>query len=82
MKTTKLLKRIGAMLSQSPEATKRRQLHKTIKELKRKQKDLEDRLKDADGKQERRHIQQKIDILRAQRRKGAALYKELKSQGD
>ena len=80
MKTTKLIDKFQRLVSKAPEETPSRKLCKTIKALKNKQKDLEDRLKRTEGKHARQRLKQKIDVLKAQRRKGAELYKSLKAK--
>lgn len=82
MKTMKLLARIQELLGRPPEETPLNKLRKTIKALKEKQQDLEDKLKRTRGKHERRRLQQKIDVLKAQRRKGAEVYRRLKAERD
>jgi hypothetical protein len=78
--TKNLLSRIKALLKAPPDKTELSDLKKTIKRLKAKQKELEAKLEKTSGKQSRRHLKQKIDVLRAQRRKGAKLYRELKAR--
>ena len=80
MKTTKLIEKFQKLIGNKPEETPAKKLCKTIKALKYKQKDLEGRLKRTEGKHARQRLRQKIDVLRAQRRKGIDLYKSLKAQ--
>lgn len=79
MKTKSLLDRLHKLLQRPPEKARLKKLRKTIKALKEKQKDLEDQLERADGSHARKRLQQKIAVLRAQRKKGAAVYRELKA---
>ena len=78
MKTKKLIARIRKLLRRPPEETKLKKLRKTIRALKEKQKELEERLKHTSGKHARERIEQKIDVLRSQRHKGVRVYRELK----
>ncbi len=80
MKTSKLVDRIRRLLKKSPKETKLSKLYDTVKALKRKQKDLEHKLKSTDGKRERQRLKHKIDVLRVQRKKGARLYRDIKAQ--
>jgi predicted nucleic acid-binding Zn-ribbon protein len=82
MTTKNLLSRIKAMLKAPPGETELSKLKKTVKRLKARQKELEEKLEKTKGKQSRRSLQQKIDVLHAQRRKGAKLYRELKTKRD
>ena len=82
MKTMKLIEKLGKLMQRPPEEAKLKKLRKTIKALKDKQEELEEKLKRTRGKHSRERLQQKIDVLRAQRRKGADLYRELKASRD
>ena len=82
MKTKKLIGKLQDLLQRPPEETKLKKLRKTIKALKEKQEQLEDRLKRTRDKHARQRLQQKIDVLHAQRRKGAETYRRLKASGD
>ena len=82
MKTMKLIAKIQALLQRPPEETELKKLRKTIKALKEKQEDLEHKLKRTQGKHARQRLQQKIDVLYAQRKKGAAAYHKLKATED
>jgi septal ring factor EnvC (AmiA/AmiB activator) len=79
MKTMKLVARIQKLLRRPPEETPLKKLRKTIKALKEKQRELEGKLKHTHGQRERQRLQQKIDVLNAQRRKGAEVYRQLKA---
>lgn len=80
MKTTKLIQRIQKLLNRSPEETKLKNLRKTIKQLRNKQRDLEKKLKHSHGKYQRRRLQQKIDLLYLQRGKGLEVYRRIKAE--
>lgn len=82
MKTKKLVARIQRLLAGPPAETQIKKLRKTIKALKEKQELLEDKLKRTRGKHERQRLQQKIDVVKAQRRKGAEVYRQLKAGDD
>lgn len=82
MKTTKLVAKIQKLLQRPPEETKIKKLRKTIKALKAKQEELEGKLKRTHGHHDRKRLQQKIEVLEAQRRKGAELYRRLKAERD
>jgi hypothetical protein len=78
MKTMTLIGKLQDLMKKPPEETPIKKLRKTIKALKEKQKELEKRLRRTEGKHARERLQQKIEVLKAQRRKGADLYKRLK----
>lgn len=80
MKTMKLIERIQKLLGRPPEETKLKKLRKTIRLLKDKQDELEKALKHSHSKHARQRLQQKIDVLRAQRQKGAETYRMLKAE--
>ena len=80
MKTTKLIDKFQKLISKGPEETPTKKLCKTVKALKDKQKDLENRLKRTEGKHARQRLRQKIQVLKAQRRKGVELYRSLKAK--
>ena len=82
MKTSKLVATLQKLLQRPPEETKIKKLRKTIKKLKAKQKELEDRLKHTHGKHDRKRLQQKIDVLKVQRRKGVEVYQRLKADDE
>lgn len=79
MKTNKLIKRLKGLMQGAPKETPRKKLRKTVKALREKQRDLEKKLQRIEGKHARRRLKRKIDVLRAQRRKGTTLYKSLQS---
>lgn len=82
MKTMKLIAKIQTLLQRPPEDTRLKKLRRTIKALKEKQEELENKLKRTQGKHQRQRLQQKIDVLHAQRKKGAAAYRELKVEAE
>ena len=78
MKNNETDRQGAELLQRPPEETKLKKLRKTVKALKAKQEDLEDKA------QARRlrvsALQQKIDVLKAQRRKGPEVYRRLKDE--
>ncbi|WP_078120971.1 hypothetical protein [Thiosocius teredinicola] len=80
MKTMKLVAKIQRLLKRPPEEMRLKKLRKTIKSLKDKQEELEDKLKRTRGKHAREKLKRKIDVLYAQRCKGAEVYRGLKKQ--
>lgn len=82
MKTMKLIAKVQRLLQAAPQDSKLKKLRKTVKALKEKQEDLEHKLKGTRGKHSRERLRQKIDVLRAQRLKGAEAYRRLKAERD
>lgn len=80
MHTKKLVHRIKRMLEQPRDKTKRKKLCKTLKLLRDKQRDLESKLADADDAHARERLAQKIKVIRKQRSKGVALYRDMKKK--
>lgn len=80
MTTDKLYKRLGKLLDRSDDADKKhiKKLREVLKALKKRQRELEDQLKDTNGAHEQRKLQQDIDVLSLQRKKGVKVYKKLK----
>jgi hypothetical protein len=80
MKTAKLLDKLGRLV-ESPQDLDRdrlKKLRKLVRELKDKQKKLEKELRKETDEEARHHIQRSIEVVRTQREKGAAVYKEIK----
>jgi Skp family chaperone for outer membrane proteins len=80
MKTAKLLDKLGRLV-ESPESLGRerlKKLRKMVRELKDKQKKLEKELRKETDEELRHNIQRSIEVVRTQRKKGAAVYKTLK----
>lgn len=82
MKREKLLRKLQFLLDKSSDADQKEieKLHKVVKQLKHKQKDLEHRLEDVADEAEQRKLRQDIQVIRLQRKKGAALYRQLKGK--
>jgi hypothetical protein len=80
MKTAKLLDKLGRLIESPEELDKQRlkKLRKLVQELKDKQKKLEKELQEEDDEETRHRIQRSIEVVRTQRKKGAAVYKEIK----
>lgn len=80
MKLSKLLKRLNHLLaSQDHEIrTQRDELSKTLKKLKEKSLDLEQRISACEDTEKKKELEEKLAILQSKRRKGVALAKELK----
>jgi FtsZ-binding cell division protein ZapB len=81
MKTMKLIDKINRLIEKPAAETPLKKLRKTVRALKEKQTDLEARLKHEKGQHSRDRLEQKIDVLKAQRRKGAEKYRKLKASG-
>lgn len=80
MKTMKLLAKLNDLIARPPDETPLKKLRKTVRALKEKQAELESRLKDTKGQHSRDRLEQKIKVLKAQRRKGAERYRTLKAE--
>lgn len=79
MKTRKWIGKLQALLGTPAEETPRKKMGKALKALKARQRELEARLAQTEGNHARQRLQQKIDVLRAQRRKGLRRYREIKA---
>jgi hypothetical protein len=84
MKSKKLLEKLNSLMGLSENADKAqvKQLRKVLKSLKKRQDELITELESADAEQERRKLQQKIDVIQLQREKGVEVYKKLKKARD
>lgn len=82
MTKKKLLRKLQSLMDISSDADQKEieKLHKVVKQLKHKQKRLEHRLEDAAEEAEQRKIRQDIEVIKLQRKKGAALYRQLKGK--
>ena len=82
MTRKKLLKKLQSLLDKSDDARKQdiKKLHKVVKELKQKQKHLEHRLEDTEDEKERSKLSQNIEVVKLQRKKGVAVYRQLKGE--
>ncbi len=84
MKSKKLLQKLNSLmgLNENADQAQVKQLRKVLKSLKKRQDELKDKLESADAEQERRKLQQKIDVIQLQREKGVEVYKNLKQARD
>lgn len=82
MKRSKLLDRLNTLIDTATAADKEhlKKLRKVVKKLKDKQKALEKDLKDTKDKEDRHTIKRRIEILKAQRKRGCSTYQDLKAQ--
>lgn len=75
----RMLERISQLLGRRPpEHASRKQLHKLLKRLKHRQRELERRHEHADDARELRRLAREIKVIREQRRKGVRLYRALR----
>ena len=77
MKTMKLVSRIERLLKCPPEELSVKKLRKSIKALKQKQEDLEERLKRTRRTGSRRRLKMQIQVLKVQRARGAETFRHL-----
>jgi FtsZ-binding cell division protein ZapB len=80
MKTMKLLDKLNDLIARPPAETPLKKLRKTVRALKEKQAELEESLKQTKGHHSRERLEQKIQVIKAQRRKGAERYRALKAE--
>lgn len=82
MKTAKLFSKLRALIEDSQDADKKhiKKIHKVLQKLKKHQHELRDRLDIAESAQERQRIEQEIEVITLQRRKGAQVYKKLRQE--
>jgi hypothetical protein len=80
MTNAKLFEKLGALLETSDDADKKhiKKLRKVLHKLKRRQKELVAGLEGVEGQHERRKVEQEIEVLKLQRKKGVKVYKRLK----
>ena len=80
MTNAKLFEKLGTLLEIGDDADKKhiKKLRKVLQKLKKRQKELVASLQGAEGKHERRKIEQEIEVLKLQRNKGVKVYKRLK----
>ena len=80
MKLAKLLDRLNRLMGLGEDADKEeiRKLRKVLKALKEKQFKVEKKLEQAAGEHERRKLQQQLEVIQHQRKKGVELYQTLK----
>ena len=80
MGTEKLIDKMQGLLKLDREHQKKKRdkVHGLLKKLKKKQKDLEDKLKKEKDDAKKRRLQQNLNVIYAQRKKGIKLCKSLK----
>jgi hypothetical protein len=80
MTNAKLFEKLGALLEIGDDADKKhiKKLRKVLQKLKKRQKELVAALEGTEGQHERRKIEQEIEVLKLQRKKGVKVYKRLK----
>lgn len=80
MKNEKLLDKLGGLLESSEKADAKhiKKLRKVLQKLKKRQQELAAKLENTEGEHDRRRINQEIEVLKLQRKKGAVVYKTLK----
>ncbi len=79
MKRKKLLHKLQVLLSEDDDHKKKDidKLRKVIKQLHDKQKELEHKLEELPEGEEQSKVRKHIEVIRLQRQKGAAVYREL-----
>lgn len=82
MKTAKLFSKLRALIEDPQDADKKhiKKIHKVLQKLKKHQHELRDRLDNVENAQERQRIEQEIEVITLQRRKGAEVYKKLRQE--
>ncbi|MFC3679166.1 hypothetical protein [Bacterioplanoides pacificum] len=82
MKRSKLLKRLKRLLNASASEQRRQytELMNTLKQLRQKSRQLQQRLQSCDQAQEKQQLEEKLAILQQKRRKGLLLARELKQR--
>jgi len=80
MTNAKLFAKLHALIEDATHADKKhmRKLRKVLRKLKGRQHDLRESLESTDNLQERRKIEQEIEVITLQRGKGVEIYKQLK----
>ena len=82
MKTRKLLHRLSEFLDADARRNhvKHKHLRILLKELKKRQRHLEEKLEETRDEEKRQRIQREIDVIAEQRRKGLRLYREVRGR--
>jgi rubrerythrin len=80
MTSTRLFAKLRALIEDTTNTDKKhiRKLRKVLRKLKDRQNTLRESLEETDNPQERRKIEQELEVLNLQRSKGAEVYKQLK----
>ncbi|WP_028469078.1 hypothetical protein [Neptunomonas japonica] len=82
MNTNDLLKKVKSFLGtdRREQITKYESLKRLLKKLKIKQNLLKDKVKKESNKKTKKRLEEKLRVIKAQRKKGLKLLKELKSE--
>ena len=80
MTNARLFGKLRKLIEDASSADKQhiRKIRKILRKLKERQHDLRDSLEDIENPVERQKIEQEIEVITLQRRKGTAVYKQLK----
>lgn len=80
MKNAKLFKKLRKLITNTDNSDKEHieKLRKVLHKLKKRQRKLAEHLQNIDSETERQKIEQEIEVLKLQRKKGVAVYKQLK----
>lgn len=80
MTTAKLFEKLNRLIESRAEADKKhiKKLQEVLKKLKKKRKLLKAELDETESGSQKRKIKQDIEVIDLQRRKGVAVYKDLK----
>lgn len=83
MKTRKLIRSIRDQLDAHgrQRRTHRKAMRKVVRKIESREKDLEKSLEKTSGDRKRKAIKKELAVLRAQRKKGARLLREIESAG-
>ena len=81
MKLKKIQERLGTLLSndQRAQAKEKAAIKELLAKLKKKEHQLRDKLADCESEEQRKKIETKLAVCHAQREKGVALLRQLKS---
>ena len=82
MKSAKLLEKLRNLTNDTEKVDKEhiKKLRKVLHKLKKRQQKLADDLQEVDDDQDRQRIEQEIEVLQLQRKKGVDVYKRLKKE--
>lgn len=81
MKLKKIRERLGTLLSadQRAQAKEKAAIKELLVKLKKKERHLRNKLADCETEEQRKKIETKLSVCHAQREKGVALLREIKS---
>lgn len=80
MKPSKLIKRLNKLLKSGETESRQQELTQTLKKLKKKSLDLEQRIESCEEESSKQKLQEKLAILQSQRRKGIKILKQIKGE--